>query len=1000
MFKLSRKTVVWKLAFASLAATGTAGISNVALGAEQADDLEVVVVSGSRIRRPGLESSSLINTVDVEFITQQQEVALEKVIRVMPFSIPGDGENVNNGTNGAATLDLRGLGDERNLALVNGRRITPFISSTGDVLVDTSSIPLALVERVDVITGGASAVYGSDAIAGALNIVMKNNFQGVDLQVNSTQTDENDGVTDAVSLTVGSGLADGRGNIALNVTWSQREAVLLGQRFLGTLGIETASGANYNSFLTGKGPAPSAISGCDGPDSVASGGSTTAIPTRVELSAGGNVGQFLTNGSLYTGNAGTGLGARGGCSVFNFNPYNYYQTPNEKYNVFVVGNYEYNEYANVYAQASFTDSSVVQQVAPSGTFGTAFNVPMYNPLWPAAAKTEVLAVANQRLATGVLTKGTNWQDLNNNNVVDGSDILRMRLRRRTTELGARSEGFDSELFQILTGVDGKLVADWNYDLSFQYGKSNRTTIRAGYTNLTNIQNALMTKDGKTCENGDSSCVPINLFGGFGTITPAMAAYAQAVAMQQQKYEQTIMQAVVDGPVAAIQLPTAETPLYLSFGYEHRDEQGATIPDECLKLAPASCQGGAGGNILPISGGFNVSDIFFEASLPLLEEHAFAQELSAEVGARRSDFDTVGDISTWKAGLNWRLNDDWLFRFMQQDATRAPNVGELFAPVTRGLDNATMDPCSVANAAKLTTQLRALCVSTGMLAQQVGVVGDIISGQIQTFDGSDLASPPGPEQADTSTIGFVWTPTFEQFNSFAVSVDYYDIKVNDIIGEFSAQEVLDGCYQLGLAASCAKIKRVNGDLQDDTAGVQRFTTNLAWEKAEGIEIGIDMGLNIGNYGDLRLYSNINKYLTQESLSSPTVPVVDCKGYYGTSCDPISDLRWVSGVTWNWDALSVNLQWRHIDSVDKELPEQAATFAAFRSIDDYNYFDLAGYYTLWDDRVTLSVGVQNLTDEDPPVLGNEVGDTSSNSGNTFPSNYDVLGRIYSMGFRVTL
>jgi iron complex outermembrane receptor protein len=999
MFKVSKKAVVWKLAFASLAAAGTAGTSNLVLGAEQADDLEVVVVSGSRIRRPGLESSSLISTVDVEFITQQQEVALEKVIRVMPFSIPGDGENVNNGTNGAATLDLRGLGDQRNLALVNGRRITPFISSTGAVLVDTSTIPLALVERVDVITGGASAVYGSDAIAGALNVVMKNNFQGVELQANSTQTDENDGVTDAVSLTLGSGLADGRGNIALNVSWSQREAVLLGDRFLGTLGIETASGANYNAFLNGASPAPPPVANCGGPDIVASGGSTTGIPTRVQLAAGGNVGQFLTDGTLYTGDAGTGLGAGGGCSVFNFNPYNYYQTPNERYNAFVIGNYEYNEYANVYAQASFTDSQVVQQVAPSGTFGTSFNVPMYNPLWPASAKATVLSVANQRLASGVLTRGTNWQDLNNNNVVDSPDILRMRLPRRTTELGARSEAFDSELYQILTGVNGNLVADWNYDVSFQYGRSNRTTVRAGYTNLTNIQNALMTTNGTTCENGDSSCVPINLFGGFGTITPAMSAYAQAVAMQQQKYEQTILQGVVDGPVNAIQLPTAETPLYLSLGYEHRDEEGATIPDECLKLAPASCQGGAGGNILPISGGFNVSDIFFEASLPLVEEAAWAQELSAELGARRSDFDTVGEVDTWKAGLNWRLNDDWMFRVMQQDATRAPNVGELFAPVTRGLDNATMDPCSVKNTS-ISAQLRAQCIATGVLPSQVGLIADIVSGQIQTFDGSDLAAPPGPEQADTTTIGFVWTPTFEQFNSFAISLDYYDIKINDVIGEFSAQEILDGCYQLNLAASCAKIRRVNGDLQDDTAGVIRYTTNLAWEKAEGIELGIDVGMNIGNYGDLRLYSNINKYLTQESLSSSTVPVVDCKGYYGTSCDPLSDLRWVTGVTWNWDALSLNLQWRHIDSVDKELPEQAATFAAFRSIDSYNYFDLSGYYTLWEDRVTLSVGVQNLTDEDPPVLGNEVGDTSSNSGNTFPSNYDVLGRIYSMGFKIAL
>jgi outer membrane receptor protein involved in Fe transport len=194
--------------------------------------------------------------------------------------------------------------------------------------------------------------------------------------------------------------------------------------------------------------------------------------------------------------------------------------------------------------------------------------------------------------------------------------------------------------------------------------------------------------------------------------------------------------------------------------------------------------------------------------------------------------------------------------------------------------------------------------------------------------------------------------------------------------------------------------VNGDLQDDTAGVEMFTTNLSFAKAEGVEVGLNFGFDIGTLGDLQFYANVNKYLTQETLSSPTVPVIDCKGFYGTSCDPISDLRWVQGTTWSWQDLSVNLQWRHIDAVDKELHEQAATFAEFRSIDDYNYLDLAVSYRLWDDRVRLTAGVQNLTDKDPPVLGNEVGDTSSNSGNTFPSNYDTMGRIYSLGFRVTL
>ncbi len=330
--------------------------------------------------------------------------------------------------------------------------------------------------------------------------------------------------------------------------------------------------------------------------------------------------------------------------------------------------------------------------------------------------------------------------------------------------------------------------------------------------------------------------------------------------------------------------------------------------------------------LSIAGGFAVSELFFEGVLLLIEEPAFVQSLNLEVGARVSYYDTVGNVDTWKAGLNWRLNDQLLFRAMEQQATRAPNVGELFAPVTRGLDNATIDPCSVANVAKIDAKLRTLCVASGMQAQQVGVVQDIISGQIQTFAGSNQLALPGAEQADTTTVGMVWTPDFEQLSNFSLSVDYYDIKVNDVIGSFSAQEVLDSCYVLGDLASCKQIRRVNGDLQDDTAGVELYTQNLSYLQAEGLEIGLNFGFDLANLGDLQFYAKVNKYLTQESLSSPTVPVIDCKGFSGSSCDPISYLRWVQGTTWSWNDLSLNLQWRHIGSVDKELPEQAATFAA--------------------------------------------------------------------------
>lgn len=952
----------------------------------QEENLEEVVVTGSRITEPGTVSASPIFSLGEQEMSFQQEPEIEKILRTLPSTIPGDGGNVNNGTDGAATIDLRGLGPERNLVLMDGKRLVPF---NYDGEVDTATIPTALVERIDIVTGGASAVYGSDAIAGAVNVIMKKDFEGVEFETSHSQTGDSDGDIDNVSLTIGSNLADGRGNAAISLSWMNRDPVLLGQRPLGVLGIDSGTGSGLDEFNSGQPPiAP--VAGCGGPNvvDIDGSGSTTAIPTRFAIvGAGASAGQFREDGTISDE-----------CSRFNFNPFNYYQTPAERYSATALAHFDITDSIEVYTTFNYNNTTVVGQVAPSGTFGAAFDLPLYNPLIGDQARQFMIDAGNDALAAGLLNTPelTNWVDSNNNGVVDSEDSLSVQLRRRTLELGPRTEDFDTNQFQIMFGFRGDLGSDWNFDTSFQYGESNRTTVRDGYTNLTNIQNALETRDGVTCENGDLSCVPIDLFGGFGTITPEAGAYATAIALQQQRYEQIIGTASVSGPVNFIELPTAGRPLAASFGLETRRERGTLEPDECLILAPSSCQGGAGGNLLPISGGYSVDEAFSEAILPIFEGQPFAESMTLEVGYRYSDYDTTGSTDTWKVGVNWRPVDQVLFRVMQQQANRAPNVGEQNSPIVTGLDNAKQDPCSVVNAANITPELEALCISTGMSAAQVGTVQNIISGQVNTFDGSDPARVIQPEEADTSTIGVVWTPDFELFDSFTLSVDYYDIDITDVIEEFSAQEVLNGCYEDGLASECAKIKRVGGDLTVSGSGVELFTTNLNYKRAEGIEVGFNFGFSLDNMGDLEFSGNINKYLTQESKSDDFTPVLDCKGFYGTSCDPISDLRWVQRTTWFWNEFTVSAQWRHIDSVDIEPVESADVFPAFRSIDSYDYVDLFASYT-YQENITFSLGVDNVFEEEPPVLGNDVGDTSSNSGNTFPSNYNVLGRTYKAGVK---
>lgn len=959
----------------------------------QETTVEAVVITGSRIAVPGLQSASPIVTVGAEEIQLQQQPEVEKILRFLPVTVPSDGDAVNNGTAGVSTVNLRGLGAQRNLIMVDGKRVTPYDSNGA---VDVSTIPTAFLERIDVVTGGASAVYGSDAISGAINFILKKDFEGVEASAGYSVTGEDDGQRYNASLSLGANSADDRGNVALTVNYSKREGVTLAQRPLGLLGIVTETGGNYQNFLDGIAPTPPADPLCRAPDAVAAGGSSTTMPTRTQITGvGTSARQFRSDGSL---------GAN--CSVFNFNPYNYYQTPQERFGGMAVGHYDITDSVEAYARISFSKTTVRQQIAPSGIFGSSFFVPLANPFLTASARATLIGLGETaRLAAQL--NANNWRDLDSSGTVTVGDDLSLVIRRRTLEFGPRSTTYTNQSYQILFGLQGQLFDNWDWDVSYSRGESSRENISAGYTNVTNFGNALNSVDGVTCRGGQGGCVPINVFGGFGTITPAMAAYSSATAIQTQNYTQQIASASIGGSVAEIQSPFADAPLAISLGAEYREELGESIPDECLKLAPASCLGGAGGNTLPLAGGFSVKELFGEAILPLINDQPFARSLDLEVGYRYSDYDPSGVNRTWKYGFSWTPVDSLRFRVMQQRASRAPNVGELAAPLVTGLRNATMDPCSISNAVVLAGNpaLRALCVSTGMTVPQVGTVQDIVSGQIGTFEGTDLVNLPAPETADTTTVGLVWTPTFmTALKHPSLSLDYYNIKVNDYIGIFGAQEVLDGCYILNSAASCNKIVRVNGDLASPAAGIQLYTTNLMYIQAEGVELGANAGLDLETlgfdqrWGSLDFNFSANLYLTNESQSSSTTAVIDCLGYYGVQCgNPTHEYRFVQRTTWAVGDLRVSYLWRHLGEVAIEPGQIPTTFLPFQKIEAYDYLDLVATYQVTDEA-KVTVGVNNVFEKEPPVLGNEAGTTSANSGNTFPSAYDVLGRVFSVSLNL--
>ncbi len=950
------------------------------------NEVQEVVITGSRIQVPGLQSASPITTINADEIRLQQASEVEQVIRFLPASVPGDNPARNNGTAGVSTINLRGLGPQRNLIMVDGKRVTPY-----DVngRVDVSVIPTAMLERVDVITGGASAVYGSDAISGMINFMLKKDFEGVELDTGYTQTGEGDGKTYRAALTIGANVADGRGNVALNLGYSKREAVLLGDRPFGQVGVVTATGGGLG---VGAPPAPT---NCSGPGSVPTnfGGSTTTLPTRLAIAGGPGLGQLRDDGTL---------GAN--CSVFNFNPFNYYQTPSERYSATAIGHYEISDNIEAYGRAMFTHTNVVQQVAPSGVFGSSFFVPLGNPFL-ANSRASIIAIANTGRLAGTVVAGTNWRDLNSNGVVDAPDDLNLTIRRRTGELGARSTSYENTNYQMLFGLRGDNafgIEDWSWDASFQRGESTRTSTSAGYTNLANFENAVNSVDGVTCRTGGSACVPIDIFGAYGRASAAAIAYASATALQHDTYVQQIFSATVGGPIEAVKSPWASIPLAINFGTEYREEIGQSEPDECLKLAPASCLGGAGGNTLPIKGGFSVKEAFGEAILPIFADQPFAKSFDLELGYRYSDYDPSGVSKTWKYGFNWEVVDGFRVRVMQQRAARAPNVGELAAPLVTGLRNANFDPCSVGNTAPISAALRALCISTGMTNAQVGTVQDFVSGQIGTFEGTNLTRLPRPETADTTTIGFVYQPSFlPALRSPSISLDYYKIDIKDTIGIFAPQEILDACYVRGEAAACANVRRVNGDVASPASGVQLFTTNLKSAKASGVEMNVAFGLDMDTlgfdekFGSLTFQFNANYYLKNESQSDSATPVLDCLGVFGTSCgSPTHEFRFIQRTSWNVGNLQLSYLWRYVDEVSVETVQIPTTFAPFQKIEAYHWLDLTASYAI-NDAVRVTAGVQNVFEKEAPIVGNEAATTSANSGNTLPGDYDTLGRVFSVG-----
>ncbi|WP_242138960.1 TonB-dependent receptor [Sphingomonas sp. TREG-RG-20F-R18-01] len=972
--------------------------------AETADKNTDIVVTGSLIRNPNLSQTTPVLTTTAEEIGLRQTNTAEETLREIPGVVPSIGSAVNNGNGGASFVDLRGLGSNRNIVLLDGDRIAP----SGLVgRVDLNNIPQAMIERVDVLTGGASTTYGADAVAGVVNFVTKKNFAGVELSLGSQITQRGDGPYKRADLTVGGNFADDRGNATISVGYQTADPVYQGDRPYSVSNIDSFSGA-------------------------ASGSGTTA-PARFTR-PGSPTQQIDGNGALVPT-----------YKLFNFNPYNIYQTPFKRYNVFAQAHYDISDAFQVYTRALYSKNTVQTIIAPSGDFGSSLVIPYSNPYLPAAARNQFCAsnglTAAQCTAAAAATSPTdpNFRTFTTN------------VSRRMPEVGSRVSDYITEIFDYRAGVRGDLSSSLHYDVSGGYGESSNSQSLQGYVLTSRVRSAAYATNTTTCLGGapggasitaGSGCVPVNLFGDVGSITAGQIPYLTGASSTVTKTSLLQAKAVVSGDVH-VHSPIANDGISFAVGGEYRKYTGSTVADS-LAQTPGEL-GGAGGAVPTTVGSFHVYEGFGEIVVPLVQDRAFFKDLTARGGARYSAY-TVNapgapkfNTTTYKGELAWSPVRDLKFRGTYARAVRAPNLGELFTPVSTGLTSLALDPCASLStngtrtraAPAVGSNLYNVCLAQGATAGNIANIQNPTAAQANITTGGNPNVKP--ETSDSITAGVVIQPSF--FSGFNATVDYYHIKIKNAITTPTPGDLLAACFggdiynpAAGAAgsASCTAIRRnpVTGGLDGDpatTLGLSGVLTNQGKLLTDGIDLSVnyhrDLGfarLSLGFNGN---YTFRSQFQSNQNDTSVAGRARECVGYYSLNCGSIlPKFQWSQRTTLGFDAFDLSLLWRHIDAVNQE-PRSIAegseaagftgTLAAatglggktvnFGHIRPFDYFDLTGRVNI-KRNFEMTVSVQNLFDVGPPIVGTGIGATSFNSGNTYPSTYDALGRRFAVGVKV--
>jgi iron complex outermembrane recepter protein len=960
------RNAVRQALFAGALATAAGYAPLAAAQDNQAEALEEITVTGSRIVRRDFQSASPIATVDAELFEQSAAITVESVLNTLPQFVPAITSSSNNPSNGGqANVSLRGLGSTRTLVLIDGRRVVPS-NATG--VVDLNIIPASLVSNVEIITGGASAVYGSDAIGGVVNFKLKD-FTGLELNGGWGQTAEADGAQYNASISAGTEFAGGRGHIMGNLSYVDREAVFHGDR---DFSRDALSYDAVNNVFTSSGSATIPQGRFDT--------TTSNLPTVAAIDsvfanygvAAGSVGQgsnfgFNEDGTIFS--IAPALNFTGDPALltnpdsfnYNFAPVNALQLPLDRTSFFTRASFELNDRVEVYGQMLYTDYSVFSQLAASPATG--LSVPVTNPNIPADLRT----------------------------ILDSRDDpnANFTFRRRMLETGARSRAVDYTVQQYTVGIAGDLTDEWSFDVFTSYGDVEITETQGGNLSRSAFQELLEAPDG-----GAALCGGFNPFG-INQISTECADYLKVAAQNTRGGRIRNLEANVQGPVAS--LPAGD--VILAGGAAYKSDTFFESYDDVLRT----------GDVIGFNANDNidaqtdVTELYAEALVPILNDRPGVQNLEVTLGYRLSDYSTAGTVESYKSELIYSPNDVFTLRGSAQRAVRAPSIFELFQPIVQSFPGIDEDPCSNdsdARAGANASQVEALCIAQGIPAAALPVYN---YSNDQVAGGLEGGNPNLKEEtADTMSFGVVFQSPFDgAFANLQASIDFYSIEITDAIAVVDAATFVARCYDPVYNPNFSPDNVFCGFFTRDPStseiiDASELNENLASFETAGIDIQVDYAADVGP-GSLGV-SWIATHLTKwERQALPGDPFSDLVGTIGnTSISSVGIAR----PEWKWTLNSdylmgnwgFNARWRFID----EMTDNAVS--TFKT-DSAHYLDLGVSYDFKDlfggnlNGLSGRLGITNATDEQPQII------PSDSQANTDPSTYDTLGRRYFVNLTYT-